>query len=73
MERELRRYRKDNPVPRWYDIAVLIELGKSGMENSSKIPMLGTLWTSGSSSVKCWASEMISKGLFQFYNSMNLV
>lgn len=64
MEKELRRYRKDNPVPKWYDTAVLMELGKSGMENSSKALMLGTLWTSGSSSVKCWASEMISKASF---------
>lgn len=64
MEGELRRYRKDNSVPRWYDTAILTEPGKSGMGNSSEVPMLGTLWTSGSSPVKCWASEMISKASF---------
>lgn len=43
---------------------LLTEPGKSGMGNSSEVPMLGTLWTSGSSPVKCWASEMISKASF---------
>lgn len=54
MKRELRTYRKNNPMTSWYHRAILSELrGRLRWNLASTVPTLETVWTPGSSSFKC--------------------